>query len=408
MNISTLIRKYREAFIHYACRAIELGRDMIREHRTAVYVHPMSGIYVPASFIPDIKHTPSDVEFAERLLRSYSRATADNPEPIRGGMEDLWTSLAKKHQSTFFEILDSNNPERLAAYLCNMSRHDATCGTVQGVDEFDHLKRSIHYQRFVARMAKDKLISLAEAVGAIPCENPEQGQWGENSRISEMTLVEKIEQSIGISIAPPDIDGGLFKIGEGAHRFGERDCNAIYTAWLMRGILPKNTNVSVCEIGGGVGRLAFWSTILGCTNYTLIDLPHINVLQGFYLIKTLPDAKVSLYSEDYQNDGRDVRVQVMPSFAHSQLSQNSFDLVINQDSFPEIHSSIVNDYLAWIKLSTKLFLSINHESKPNSINGILQNNVSELIVNVGGFIRRTRQPYWPRKGYVCELYDIVG
>jgi len=140
----------------------------------------------------------------------------------------------------------------------------------------------------------------------------------------------------------------------------------------------------------------------------LIDLPHINVLQGFYLIKTLPDAKVSLYGEDYQSDGGGVCVQVMPPFVLSQLSQNSFDLVINQDSFPEINSSIVSDYLVWIKLSTKLFLSINHESKPNSINGTLQNNVSELIANVGGFIRRTRQPYWPRKGYVCELYDIVG
>ncbi len=45
---------------------------------------------------------------------------------------------------------------------------------------------------------------------------------GENSRISERTLVEKIEQTIGISIAPPAIDGGLFKIGEGDHRLSER------------------------------------------------------------------------------------------------------------------------------------------------------------------------------------------
>ena len=408
MKISTPIQKYRRTFKRYARKVIEPGRDMIRVHRTDVYVHPMNGIHVPASFIPDIKHTPSDVEFAERLLRSYSLATTDNPEPINGGAEDLWTYIAQKQQSTFFEILNGNNANRLASYLCNMSRHDATCGTVQGIDEFDHLKRSVHYQRFVARMAKDKLISLAEAVGAIPCENPEQGQWGENSRISERTLVEKIEQTIGISIAPPAIDGGLFKIGEGDHRLSERDCNAIYTAWLVRGILPKNTNVSVCEIGGGVGRLALWSTILGCTNYTLIDLPHMNVLQGFYLLKALPDAKVSLYGEDHQNDGGGLHVQVMPPFARSQLSRNSFDLVINQDSFPEIHPSIVCDYLVWIKLSTKLFLSINHESKPKSINGTLLNNVHELVTNVGGFVRRTRQPYWPRKGYVCELYDIVG
>jgi hypothetical protein len=75
MNIPTTIQKYRKTFKRYARKVIEPGRDMVRAHRTDVYVHPMNGIHVPASFIPDIKHTPSDVEFAERLLRSYSLAT---------------------------------------------------------------------------------------------------------------------------------------------------------------------------------------------------------------------------------------------------------------------------------------------------------------------------------------------
>ena len=105
MNISTLIQKYRKAFKRYARKMAELCGDMIQEYRTDVYVHPMSGIHVPASFIPDIKRTPSDVEFAERLLRSYSLAIADNPEPIKGGMEDLWISIAQKHQSTFLKFL---------------------------------------------------------------------------------------------------------------------------------------------------------------------------------------------------------------------------------------------------------------------------------------------------------------
>ena len=109
--------------------------------------------------------------------------------------------------------------------------------TVQGAVEYQHLKRSANYRRYVARMAKDKLVSLAEAVGALPCENPEQGPWNRNARITESLLVGKIEQTLGICIAPPAIDGGLFKIGQEPYRFNERDCNAIYTAWLMRDIL---------------------------------------------------------------------------------------------------------------------------------------------------------------------------
>jgi len=59
----------------------------------------------------------------------------------------------------------------LARYLCNMSRQDATIGTVQGDQEFKKISRDSNYRQFIALMTKDKLVSLAEAVGAIPCEN---------------------------------------------------------------------------------------------------------------------------------------------------------------------------------------------------------------------------------------------
>jgi hypothetical protein len=400
MDFPPFIRKLR--------KTIELSLRILRRHRMAVYAHPMSGIYVRAGFIPDISATTTDEEIAERLLRSYSLAVSDKPGSFSGGRDDVWTAITQQ-QRPFIEILESKNPKRLASYLCNMSRHEATHGTVQGAVEYQHLKRSASYRRYVARMAKDKLVSLAEAVGVLPCENPEQGPWNRNARIAESLLVEKIEQTVGISIAPPAIDGGLFKIGQDPYRFHERDCNAIYTAWLMRDILSKDPSASVCEIGGGVGRVAYWSAQFAIKNYTIIDLPHINVLQGFYLIKSLPRAVICLYGEDRgKNDGSGVRIHVMPSHALNQLPQNSTNLILNQDSFPEINPTTVNEYLAWVKSYGTLFLSINHESKPSSVNGTLQNSVPELIANLGGFVRRSRQLYWLRKGYVCELYESFG
>ena len=101
-NISDFIQRYSRYFIYFFRRQIESIRDLIREQRTAVYVHPMKGINVSASFVPDIKHTTSDVEIAERLLRSYSLSIADSPEPIKSGMEDYWTNIARKRQSKFF------------------------------------------------------------------------------------------------------------------------------------------------------------------------------------------------------------------------------------------------------------------------------------------------------------------
>jgi hypothetical protein len=225
--------------------------------------------------------------------------------------------------------------------------------------------------------------------------------------MSEMEVVKKIEESIGISIIPPPIDGGLFKIGFEPYRFGERDCNAIYTAWLMRGLLPKGQATSVCEIGGGVGRVAYWATRLGLNEYTLLDLPHINVLQGFFLLKALPDANICLYGESDNHAAQaGASIRVMPGYICRDGRHKSFDLVLNQDSFPEIHADIVVDYLRWIKVSATSFLSINHESQPNAGSGTLQNNVSDLIAGVGGFSRESRHLYWLRKGYVTELYRV--
>jgi len=387
-----------------ACRALELGNDILRGRSSAVYAHPMDRIRVEADFLRDIKPTALDVAICQRLLSAYLHAVEDRTRYCSSKNEDIWTAIAKR-QRIFFELLDGNDPAQLAAYLCNMSRHDATHGTVQGESEYRHLKRSGRYRAYIARMAKDKLVSLAEAVGAIPCENPEQGSWGRNSLISEMVLAKKIEGAIGISIIPPDIDGGLFKVGLDPYRFGERDCNAIYTAWLMRGLLPKGQSVSVCEIGGGVGRVAYWAARLGIDRYTLFDLPHVNVLQGFYLLKALPNVNICLYGESSNNTTMDTSIQVMPGYACREVGRhNSIDLVLNQDSFPEIHADIVVDYLKWIQVATSLFLSINHESQPNAGNGTLQNNVPDLISRVGGFSRELRHPYWLRKGYVTELY----
>ena len=78
----------------------------------------------------------------------------------------------------------------------------------------------------------------------------------------------------------------------------------------------------------------------------------------------------------------------MPSHAFNRLPQNSINLILNEDQFPEINPTTVNEYLAWVKSYGTLFLSINHESKPNSVNGTLQNSVPELVANLGGFVRR--------------------
>jgi hypothetical protein len=61
---------------------------------------------------------------------------------------------------------------------------------------------------------------------------------------------------------------------------------------------------------------------------------------------------------------------VLPYFSTDDIGPNQFDLILNQDSFPEINREAVLRYLAWIKeASRQLFYSINHESRPRYVSG---------------------------------------
>ncbi len=253
-------------------------------------------------------------------------------------------------------------------------------------------------------MAADKLVSLAEGVGAIAVENPEQGAFGGNSRRAPAELVELISERIGISIEPPDVDGGLLKLDTGRGRFGERDANAIYTAWLMQQTTAGHEGTRICEIGGGSGRVAYWSHRLGLTSYTIVDLPMVNVVQGYYALKSIPAEKVSLYGEAEPGSVPGC-LQILPPQAIAAITQPTFDLVLNQDSFPEMSAGTVAGYLQWIRTCCAgRLLTINHESSPPGVDGHPQVNVQEVTAETGGFTREQRFPYWLRRGYVVELY----
>ncbi|MEJ7787608.1 MAG: putative sugar O-methyltransferase [Solirubrobacteraceae bacterium] len=359
-----------------------------------------------AVLVPDKLATEHDVAIAERLLAAY-RAASSAPQPPRAAdRADVWTRIMAG-QGRLASILRRGDPRELAAYLCNLSRHDASEGLEQGSYGFQRVMGDPSYRRFVALMVGDALVSLAEAVGALAVENPEQGPFGQSIHRDPAELVERISARVGTDVAPPDVDGGLLKIDTGRGLFGGRDANAIYTAHLLRQTTLDLRAPRICEIGAGSGRVAYWSRRFGLDSYTVVDLPHINVVQGYYLLKSLPGEEVSLYGEDPPGVASG-RVQILPAHAIADLQGPLFDLVLNQDSFPEIDPATVADYLRWItRCCEGSLLSINFESKPPYGRGRAHLSVPELVGEVGGFELTHRFPYWLRRGYVVELYRVA-
>jgi hypothetical protein len=128
------------------------------------------------------------------------------------------------------------------------------------------------------------------------------------------------------------------------------------------------------------------------------------VLQAYFLIRALPGANIVLYGEEMPTDGCGIRI--LPGWAFEASPPKTFDVVLNQDSFPEIDRTVVRKYLHDIRRATrKYFLSINHEAEtPTGSSGFRHLVVGDIVNEVGGFERLHRFPCWVRPGYVEELY----
>jgi hypothetical protein len=385
---------------HPALTSIIDPRAGMRRRRFLEHRH---GRTAPDSLVvPDATPSPTDVANAQRLLAAYQASVASSPTAT-ATHADLWTLIAAEEQQDFLALLASGDAERLAACLCNVSRHSASHGIAQGHREHARIVRDRRYRDFVGRLAHDKLVLLAEAVGVLPPDNPEQGDRDLGIGYPPDVLVERIEANLGMSIAPPGIDGGMLKLRTSSGLFGERDLNAIYTAHLLTQHADA-PQTSVCEIGGGTGRVAYWARRMGFRSYTIVDLPLVNVVQGFYALSTMPPEEVVLYGERPAGDALGC-LQILPPHAVDELGDTPFDLFLNQDSMPEMSADIATDYLRWIsRVCQGTFVSINHETKPAYGDGLVHVNVAELAGAVGGLVRGMRYQYWLRRGYVVETY----
>jgi len=378
-----------------------------RGYRRRLVTHAFSGSIprIRTSIAREREPTDVDIGIATRVLDAWHRVIKAYPAASNQLVDDVWTGLARHYHGELLALLEKRNPRAVAEYLCNMSRHDATVGITQGSIEFRKASASGHYRQWGGLLVLDRLVALAEIVGVLRVENPEQGRWAQNLHVDIDELIGKLEATLGIEIVVPDIEGGLFGLDSKSGRIHFRDVTALYAAWRIRALTDRREAVSICEIGGGIGRVAYYCAKFGIDNYVIYDLPLVNVLQGYFLVRAMPGARIVLYGEQRPADGRAIRV--LPGWALSDAPPKAFDLVLNQDSFPEIDSSAVQAYLREIRRTTRAhLLSINHEAETPIGESGKHLVVSNVIEEVGGFDRIYRFPCWVRAGYMEELYKV--
>jgi putative sugar O-methyltransferase len=222
-------------------------------------------------------------------------------------------------------------------------------------------------------------------------------------------IMEALAERFGGSFAPLQI-GGVFGLKFRGQFYPHKYLYQVYVACRLRD-LSKGGQWSCLEVGGGMGFLAYAALLLGAaSDFCVIDLPLVNVLQGYVLLNSLYADHTVLYGEatDDSRSPEGGRVRILPDVALAGLPAKSFDIAVNQDSLPEMDADTMATYLREIRRTTRTYLlSINHESTQVAPSGFRHGVVREAALVQPGYSPVYRMPYWLCPGYVEELFRLT-
>lgn len=353
------------------------------------------------------KITPEDIELSTRLISAYYKSTHGSNTPHDIAPKSMWDTIIKRYCEELILALERADAAALAIILSTMFRSMILCG-IASCDLYKGLYKHRLGLRIWSLHLLDQIVSLGEYLAVIRTESPEQGIVGYAFTESIGELVSRINKAAGISIGFPEIgapyglmcDGSLITMESAEHIYVALRINETINRFLG-GVPPR-----IVEIGAGFGGTAFrllQIRTMKVKSYTLIDLPYVNVIQGYFLSKVFGAKNVALHGE---TDCEHSIIRILPTHAISLCSD--VDLLINEDSMPEMPKKAVEDYVLWAKHNVRnggIFYSYNQEAY-SPVNNIPQVLVPEVVASVQGFDRVSRNDSWLHPGHVEEVYVI--
>lgn len=339
-----------------------------------------------------------DVAIAERLTKAFHAAMAADGSKGDG----LWEIMRKMFHGPFLDMLDARDHEGVAKSLAGMFHEAYTTGIAHRPETREEVQNDRGMQLTIA----DAIGSLAMAMGLAPVPNPAVAYPPSALEFDHMDLLEQIANELDFDLASPQA-GGMFGVKFRGKFIPLKQLYQVYAARQMLALNGKTVDCCL-EIGGGVGFLAYTSIKMGVSsNYCIIDLPLVNILQGYLLLKSDVADQVQLFGEGSVNNTDPGVIRILPTSAVSKLDDKSFELAVNQDSFPEMAIETMEDYLDHVRRVARRHLySINHESGQKVSAGFKHGCVNAALRNRDGYELLSRFRYWMRPGYVEEVYRI--
>ena len=321
--------------------------------------------------------TEADLAIISRLIKFWS--SFQESRSLADLENSPWNEI-QSGQSQLHELMTEGNLEKIYSYLISSPTHSVCNGVLQGDSETKMLRVNRRYRNLQSRITINRFLNLLEGIGrGFLVQNPEQGGWGVKKGFCFDEALKHLDEEFGFTVQVPTIYDGLLQTSIWNRNFNQVDIMALNASLQIRNVLKTSPNKSILEIGAGSGTTAYWCNRLGLGPIQIIDLPHVAVLQAFYLLKVLPNARVLLYGEEHTEEKPDITIY--PHWAFSELPRIAPALVFNQDSFAEMAKTEVEKYLHWIiNIDATYLLSINHESAATySIALTQQVNISSVI-----------------------------
>lgn len=327
-----------------------------------------------------------DGSLVERIVAAYRQSSAALPD--LGG--PIWSGIAGKSR----DVHDAMVTEDLPA-VARFLRYPHLSNLLYG---FEMVCADFHPEvtdnpalgMLQARWAHDSLVRLAETIGAIRTRLPEvdfqDRPWQPDALVT--AIADTLACPLRFPCTIPGEHGCASRMGGISHRAVQ----ALYQAWRLGQVTAFAGGGRVVEIGAGLGRTAFFSSLLGLTDYTIVDLPLTNAAQAYFLGRALGADRVVLHGEP-DHGGACVRIE-SPTWFHG--GREAFDVALNADSMTEIGVDQAERYWRELARRSAVFVSMNHEAQSF--------RVADLPVRCGTPVHTLRSICPLRKGYVEELF----
>ena len=332
------------------------------------------------------KKTKLSHQFYKNILEVFTQE-----DEINQGSS--WLKIFNNFHKNIIEIIQKDN-SKIEDILDNPSKYNLFYGFDNNCEFNEKNPRYTDYYEN-DELVIDKILNFAEFLGILRHNNPEQYRIIFEKPNLDF-LISEIERKINLELEFKNVFPGEKGVKTQKGIISSREIQAIYQAYQIKEISKKNNFKSILEIGGGLGRTAYYCYKFGIKDLTIVDLLIPQVCQLNYLSRVLNEETILNEKQIKEIDGLEDKIKIIsPNYLFN--NEEKYDLVFNSDSFTEIDTLSQIKYVNFISEKTNYFYSINHECNKNKVSDLFsKKKINEFKKNL----------YWLRKGYLEEHFKF--